>query len=154
MKGFSQKTNKMRRLSGDKPLNTPQPRAILKLPCPRWLKGEAASLWRSLAPQLIAAGVLTAWDKAAFQALCVSYGLMMQAARDLLTAGVTVPDRSGSDKKHPAQTIFRSNSDTFRKYCELFGIAPLARQRLDITIPDKSNALEELLDDATTHFKP
>jgi len=148
MRGFSQKSNNLKRLTGDRPLNNPTPEKVFRLPCPKWIHGHGRNLWRSQAPSLIEAGVLTRWDVPAFQALCVSYGLMMQAAQELTEEGLKVPaERGGSSKKHPAHTVFRANSETFRKFAELFGLAPLARQRLDIKVIDtKEKSFLELLD--------
>lgn len=49
--------------------------------CPDWLKGEARSLWKRVAPGAIKAGLLTVVDVPAFEALCQSYARWRQFER-------------------------------------------------------------------------
>lgn len=69
----------MRGNPGRRPLNheEPTPDAVTAdnplAKCPKWLTGEARSLWNRVAPGAIKAGLLTVVDIAEFEALCLSY---------------------------------------------------------------------------------
>src|ERR1051325_3456696 len=72
---------------GRRPLNVdePQPPPVEAgsplAKCPKWLTGDARTLWNRVAPGAIRSGLLTEVDLPAFEALCQSYARWRQFER-------------------------------------------------------------------------
>lgn len=98
---------------------------------PEHIGAEGMAFWRQSAPMLAELGLLTATDLPAFEALCVHYNAMVEAARMLVEHGQLVEGQTGL-KKNPAHQIFRDNSTAFRQYCGMFGLSPADRSRFGV----------------------
>lgn len=132
---------------GKRRLNTnePKPKAGAP-PMPRKrLSPEGQRLWKTLAPKLAELGLITEADGAAFEMLCVHYGVAVQAARQLREDGLTTTDEDGLIRKHPLLQVLRESSTAFRMYAEQFGLTPAARARLRLPAPDEEPSLAEVL---------
>ena len=123
----------------------PQFPAPASLYAPRYLSKTAQGLWRRYGHLLVDRGVLRESDVAAFEALCLAYGTMVDAARILKREGLTTVDERGLPRKHPAYQIMRESSMQLKSYCALFGLSPSDRQRLVIEPLDGEPNLAELL---------
>lgn len=72
---------------GRRPLNQhePQPEHVpidsRLAKCPKWLTGEARTLWNRVAPGAIRAGLLTVVDIPEFEGLCLSYARWREAEK-------------------------------------------------------------------------
>ena len=77
----------MRGNPGHRPVNQDEPKPPAVKPdsglaqCPKWLTGEARNLWKRIAPDAIASGLLTVVDLPAFEALCLSYARWRELER-------------------------------------------------------------------------
>lgn len=155
---------------GKRRLNASEPAyatASPRLPAGR-LPKEAAALWRALAPQLAAAGVLKQPDLPALEMLCLHYAMARAALVQLLDDGkVEVEDADGrlysiSDgnlavvlvseteagrtlKKHPAAVVLRENSLAFKSYLTEFGLTPSSRVRIHVDTGEREMSLGESL---------
>ena len=119
------------------------------LRCPAWMGKFGRDYWQDLAPRLIRANVLTELDKGSFEALCLSYHLMKQSGIELMNDGFTVKaERGDTVKKVPAFTVYKTNTDIYRKLAEGFGLMPLARERLTVQEPSSGewDEFESMLD--------
>ncbi|MBU2548372.1 MAG: phage terminase small subunit P27 family [Proteobacteria bacterium] len=103
--------------------------------CPSWMPKHGKEFWGKYARTLMDMGVLTEVDRATFEALCLSYALMREAAEQMVSEGPVVPHERGGVKKNPAFTVYKENVEQFRKLAESFGLSPLSRQRLDVKEP-------------------
>jgi len=99
----------------------PEPPASL---CP-----EARAVWRRLAPDLYASGVLTHWDLEAFTAYC-DLAVQVDRARQGLQGGLVVRARGNTLVTHPAWRIYRDGLVLLRAYAIEFGLTPAARSQI------------------------
>lgn len=86
-------------------------------------------MWRSHAPDLSAAGVLTTWDVDAFAAYC---GVVVQVRRAerILEAGQVLKGRRDSAVTNPAWRIYRDALGLLRAYAMEFGLTPASRSQI------------------------
>jgi P27 family predicted phage terminase small subunit len=149
-----------RRLNESEPAYAP---ASARLPSGK-LPKEAAALWRALAPQLAAAGVLKQPDRPALEMLCLHYAVVRAALAQMLKDGrvevenaegqlftvsdgelaIVVPVGEGF-KKHPAATVLRENSLAFKSYLAEFGLTPSSRVRIHVDTGEREQSLAEAL---------
>jgi P27 family predicted phage terminase small subunit len=132
---------------GHRPLNQDEPQPTAGCTMPAWLSPTAKSEWRRLAPKLLALGLLTENDRAAFAGYCQAYAELVDATRILDKEGRILPvfatskalgtilDGNGrpiriGGKLHP---MLKSQRDAFARVRVLlaeFGLTPSARGRL------------------------
>ena len=115
----------------------PKPEALIPDPPPE-LSADAREEWDKISPRLLAAGLLTAIDRAALAAYCQAYGRWVQAERalaemakrDLVTAGLLIKTKNGNAIQNPlVGTANKAMSDMVR-YATEFGMTPSARSRV------------------------
>jgi len=99
----------------------PEPPASL---CP-----EARAVWRRLAPDLYAGGVLTHWDLEAFTAYC-DLAVQVDRARQGLQGGLVVRARGNTLVTNPLWRIYRDSLVLLRAYAIEFGLTPAARSQI------------------------
>lgn len=101
---------------------------------PRSLGQGARAVWRRLAPELHAAGRLTAFDVDAFAVYC---GLVAshERAGALLDRTLLVKGRRDEAVTSPAWKIYRDTAVLIRAYAAEFGLTPRARSVLSVTAP-------------------
>jgi len=114
---------------------------------------------------LLDMGVLTAADLPALEMMCLHFAVSRAALEEMIKDGrneiqdddgrtyfisediaVTTEGMHGI-KKHPAASVFRENSQTFRLYLTEFGLTPAARVRVK-TQPAEEKSLAEMLFEA------
>lgn len=131
----------------------PKPAPIDVVP-PPWLRPEAAKVWARLAPDLIAKGVLTAWDVDSFADLCNLIVVNQQAMEDVLAHGVkcTTPVRELADgtviydlRRNPAWQVARESTTLITTLGGRFGLNPSDRQQLSIGDGNSGNPDDDLL---------
>ena len=72
---------------GHRPINHDEPKPPAITPasplarCPKWLTGDARTLWKRVAPGAIQSGLLTVVDVPTFEAFCQSYARWRQFER-------------------------------------------------------------------------
>lgn len=99
------------------------------------LKPEAVSanaklsaLWDQIVPELDKCGLLAPSDAPAIE-LALRHFLIARVAAGELNDGVTVQDREDDTRKHPADAVFRAQSELFLKYASQLGMTFVARAR-------------------------
>jgi P27 family predicted phage terminase small subunit len=98
----------------------------------------------SVAPFLIADGLLEHLYLGPFLAMCSSYAHWLEAQERLSKDGFTITDNRGVTRKSPFVTIEKNYATSFIKFAEDFGLTPMSRQRL--SIPDQEGpSLEDIL---------
>lgn len=96
---------------------------------------ELSKLWDVVVPQLDEAGLVAPSDGLSIE-LALRHYLLARAAHDEVDR-VTVADTNhGGIKKHPAESIFRSESEMFLRYATQLGMTFVARARTVVKGPE------------------
>jgi P27 family predicted phage terminase small subunit len=105
---------------------------------PVWLKKESAEEWDRIIPILDSMGVLSRLDRAVVADYCTVWGRLVAVEKELDSAEALVVGRSDRQEwvKNPLWSVSNQLRQRFHKCCELLGLAPGPRGRLDV--PDKS----------------
>lgn len=101
--------------------------------CPKHLKGTAREAWVRLAEALDEAGVLRRPHAEALAGACVALGHAIDADELISREGylVTVVTKAGSSQRlHPAVSLSLRAWDSFRRFCQEFGLTPASAARL------------------------
>jgi P27 family predicted phage terminase small subunit len=104
---------------------------------PNWLCGEAAAEWGRIIPILDAMGVLSLLDRAVIADYCTVWSQLVRVERELSGADVLTETRSDSEGmvKNPLWSVANQLRQRFDRKCEMLGLAPGPRGRLDV--PEK-----------------
>lgn len=128
---------------GKKSTEEPKPKpASVRMPA--GMSPAERSYWRRLAPDLIAKGVLTAWDVDAFKDLCIIRARKDAADQDIAERGILVEGRDGL-VRNPAVMIASQASLEAARLGARFGLSPSDRAALHVARP-KLSGLEEFLE--------
>lgn len=143
-RGPAKKPTNVAILHGDRKdrINTdePKPSAADIVP-PEWLPAAAVEVWEALAPDLIAKGVLTAWDAEAFACWCDAVVRRRKAAAKLKVEGEVVEqpvyNRNGEVTgsrlgKNPWLHVLDGADAQVQRYGARFGLTPSDRADLHI----------------------
>jgi P27 family predicted phage terminase small subunit len=88
-----------------------------------------SELWDQLVPELDKMGMLSPADGPAIE-LALRHFLLARVAAGQITEDVTVVDHGhGGVKKHPAEAVFRAESQMFLAYAAQLGLTFVARAR-------------------------
>lgn len=109
------------------------------------LYGGALEVWTRLAPDLIAKGVLTAWDVDAFTTYCKLIATYREASRQLDENGLTAQGAAGGVIKSPFWQIMRDAVDGQIRLGARFGLTPSDRAQLKIGQDSDPRGAERLL---------
>lgn len=112
---------------------------------PDGLPEAGKDLWKRAAPEFRRLGLLSPATLPGFYALCLTWGIAMDAAQTVRTDGLTIEGVNDTAKKHPAATILREFLSDFRMWCGEYGLTPSALQRLKILPQEELDAMEEVL---------
>lgn len=116
---------------------------------PPWLPEAASQVWDTLAPDLIAKHVLTAWDVDMFAAFCAAVVANREAAAEIDENGVKcstlVRETSNGDmiydlRRNPAWQVFRESAVTMAAIGGKFGLSPADRAGLSMGKADDDDA--------------
>jgi P27 family predicted phage terminase small subunit len=100
---------------------------------PRGLSKYARLMWKSLAADAVAAGVLNASDMHAFALLVETLETAHLAAAAVKVEGFVVPTSDGGQKKHPAVAVLETARAQAKTLLAEFGLTPRARGAIDAT---------------------
>jgi P27 family predicted phage terminase small subunit len=142
-------TSRASRLNDAEPILEP----LLPTP-PAELSVDALEEWEKVSRRLLAAGILTAIDRAALAAYCQAYGRWLQAERalaatakhDAITAGLLIKTTKGNAIQNPLVGIANKAKSDMVRYAAEFGMTPSSRTRVRSTNPSP--------DDPADHFFP
>lgn len=119
--------------------NEPLPQSTVRMPSD--LSDGAKKVWKRLAPDLQAKGVLTAWDVDEFSSFCDAVERRARAAKNLDKEGEVVNEpvfnRNGELTGHrPALSkwwqVWKGANEAMLRYGARFGMSPSDRSQLTI----------------------
>lgn len=134
---------------GDRPSRTntkePKPRVSGVPRCPSWLSDQAKTVWRSLAKDLHARGVLTAWDVHAFAVFCEAVVHHRKGCEMVDGSAILVKGAHGALVKNPGLQIVRDSAQIIRAFAQEFGLTPSARSAIELPDTPELEAARRLL---------
>lgn len=118
------------------PKDEPKPAAPNRLDPPAWLTGSARQKWRTIAPRLAAAGLLTVADVDAMARYCDTWSRWRACCRVIDRLGMTyeLKDAKGnvtSVQQRPEVSIARGLAQQLSRLEQEFGMTPSSRTRVD-----------------------
>ncbi|WKV74234.1 phage terminase small subunit P27 family [Streptomyces sp. PCS3-D2] len=156
-RGPAPKPTALRVLHGDRAdrinKDEPQP-SELGVEAPGWLSDAALEVWETLADDLTAKGVLTAWDVEAFANWCDAVARRRDAAGHVETEGAVteqpVFNKNGEQTgvrlaKSPWLMALDAADAQVQRYGARFGLTPSDRAQLKIGGQDNPAGAERLL---------
>ena len=146
IEGRRPKPTKLKLLAGNpgkRPLNTkePGPRVIALPKPPAELSVAARKEWRRLGRQLIALGILTEIDTAAFAVFCQAWGRWLEAEANLKKYGLVIPI-NGELRLSPYLRIADTAMATILRAAPEFGMTASARSRIHVEQPKDEHTAE------------
>jgi P27 family predicted phage terminase small subunit len=126
--------------------NEPKPLALVSLDPPAHIQGEAASLWKRLAPILDRMGVLTEADVDAFEALCIAWADWKDALAAIAEDGAYYQTFSESGMMRRAHPALGVRNDAWRRVIagmSEFGLTPASRTKVSARSKDDDDPLAE-----------
>ena len=132
---------------GRRPLNAREPQPRPRLPrAPDHLSGEARKEWSRAGKFLLALGLISDLDRAAFAAYCTAYGRWIEAEQALKTYGVMLKSPTGFPIQSPYLAVANKAMEQMRALLAEFGMAPASRTRVaGVPLDDEEDELEALL---------
>lgn len=120
------------------PDNNPKPPATLNL--------YGKRLWKELLPKLMQTGLYTEGDYQAFELLCMAYGDMISARKELQKTGTVVVTEKGTVYQHPNVGIANQAWTRVKLMLGQFGLTPAERTRVKALSPgEKTKSLADSL---------
>ena len=149
MAGRPPKPTKLKMLQGNpgrRPLPENEPQPTVAIPTrPGWLSVEAKHEWRRLAPELERLELLTLVDRGAFAAYCQSWGLYVDAVKDLLENGTIFVTAKGYQSPRPSVGMMVKMLSAMSRFGGKFGLSPSDRAKIDLPKPAKGDEFSEFL---------
>jgi len=132
---------------GHRPLDEDEPRAAPKLPPPPVeLSAAAKKIWRRDGRKLLALGVMTALDGAAFAAYCQSYARWLEVTALLAKSSVLIKTAEGGYQLNPLLRVARETQDQYTRALVEFGMSPSSRTRVKgLPAPEQRDPFEEFI---------
>ena len=148
-RGRPRKPTKLRLLQGNpgkRPINQnePKPKPRTKDPSPPdTLSAVGRKEWRRTARELLAVGLLTDLDMAAFQGYCHIYERWADAEANLRQYGAVIRTKKTQTLVHsPYWSVANKAWDQMRAFWSDFGMTPVARTRIDLTTVEEDDFTE------------
>jgi P27 family predicted phage terminase small subunit len=140
---------------GKRALNDQEPPAPPAIPKPpSYLTKEAKREWRSLAPMLKAAGLLTNLDGNALGLLCSAIARSNEAERELAANGSIITTPSGIQRVSPWALIANKASKQVIALCVEFGMTPSARTRVKVDLKPLEDDFDRYLRGGPMQHQP
>jgi P27 family predicted phage terminase small subunit len=121
------------------PLATEEPKSVCIVECPPELSPTARQEWDRLAPELIAAGRLTPFDRGPLAAYCTAYAIWAEAVDALQRYGTVMKSPNG----YPVQSLYLSivnrQVEIMIRIASEFGFTPASRSR--VPSPSKGGSM-------------
>lgn len=103
-------------------------------------------LWKEMLPKLVETGLYTDGDYQALELLCMAYGDLIQARKDLKQSGTVVITDKGTVYQHPNVGIANQAWTRVKMMLGQFGLTPAERTRVKARTPEeKRGSLAESL---------
>lgn len=132
---------------GHRPLNNSEPVAPEGIPeCPDFLDDEAKAEWSRVCDDLQRMAVLSAVDRPAITAYCVTYSRWVEAERHVKQHGMIVKSPvKGVPIPNPFLWVATSAMAELRKWLTEFGLTPSSRSRIRVGPHRQANPLDQFL---------
>lgn len=134
------------------PANEPAPPVISAVSePPAHLNAWAADMWRTLAKELTALGMLTTLDEYSLEVLCEQYGVYREMKDAITQSGKLTMAQYLATRNSQTMPEYAAMKSAFERYSALlkeFGLSPASRSRIDLPArePAKSDPMEALLE--------
>ena len=130
--------------------NTPAtPKPPAKRPTkPSWLLPEAKKEWNRVSGTLWKMGLLTELDRFALAMYCQQVALYERAQNTMMIEGETYKTPTGQLKQRPEYFIQKDCIKEIRQLCNMFGLSPNSRMRMELPEgdTDEIDEFESMLD--------
>ena len=113
------------------PTSNPSPPATLNI--------YGKRLWKEMLPKLLEVGLYSEGDHQAFELLCMAYGDLIQARKDLKESGTIVVTENGTVYQHPNVGIANQAWNRCKLMLGQFGLTPAERTRVKARSPEEKN---------------
>ena len=123
------------------PVNEPKPTVRLP-PAPSHLAPAAKAEWRRTGKLLLALGLVTDIDRAAFAVYCQAYARWVEAEDNLRQFGMIVKAPSGYPIPSPFLSIANQSMAQIQRMLGEFGMTPASRTRIQVA--ERSDADDPL----------
>lgn len=104
---------------------------------PMTLNTYGKRLWKEMLPKLIETGLFSDGDYQAFELLCMAYGDLIQARKDLKQSGTVVITEQGTVYQHPNVGIANQAWNRVKLMLGQFGLTPAERSRVKARTPEE-----------------
>lgn len=113
--------------------NEPDPPQSDRPPtAPTWMSDDAKKVWRALAKDMHAKGLLTTWDRETFAVFCEAVVHHRRACELVDASAVLVRGEKGGLVKNPALQAVRDTAATVRAFALEFGLTPSSRSGIEL----------------------
>ncbi|HVL82613.1 MAG TPA: P27 family phage terminase small subunit [Actinomycetota bacterium] len=148
--GRPRKPTRLKLLHGDEPRHVnhrePQPAVADKPPAPfREMSAEAKKVWRSLARDLHAAGLLTRVDRWSLRIQCERLALIERIEGLGVLSRLLVRDRDGDLRTNPLWRQWRDVTRASELWFREFGMTPASRSGIEVPDQRTEEELARLL---------
>jgi P27 family predicted phage terminase small subunit len=134
------------------PTDEPEPEGLATVPpAPGWLPDLAKECWRSVARELVNAGMLAKLDLTILELLCVSYAYWRRMLKETDEVGFVARfyDDHGNEKyaqPTPEATLAIKYAAEVNRYAKVMGLGIAYRVGLHIDGGNKSKAVDPIMD--------
>ncbi len=122
--------------------------AVEGLEPPQEIPPAGVKLWQEIVPILSAANLLNLVDRAALTALCIQWARGVEAREFILDEGYFSLGAAGQIVEHPALGMERKAHAMLLRFCEHYGLTPVARARIAATLDGRRSVEDDLSFDA------
>lgn len=132
---------------GKRPLKPTEPTPVLRLPsAPKQLSPAAKKEWRRTGRRLLAMGLMSEVDEAAFAAYCQSYARWLEMQAMIQEMGVLAKEPgTGAFVLNPLLRVAREAQEQFTRALTEFGMTPSSRTRMHGQTKEEKSEFEEFL---------
>lgn len=113
--------------------------AALEVVCPAGLSDAAQAMWDRLAPDMIAKGVLTAWDADSFAEGLEWFVRARELSRRLRKTGCSIKGTRGTMVANPDFYAAKNALEAAMRILSRFGMTPSDRTQLKVPSSKKSD---------------
>jgi P27 family predicted phage terminase small subunit len=147
MAGRPRKPTALRLVHGTrgKNQNKSEPMPTGEANAPDWLSDEAKDVWKHLATELEAIGLLTSMDEQAFAVYCQSYAELIEAEAELVKGGKTQTTKDGFVRKSPWLSVRDEAHKRMQQIGAQFGFSPASRTRIEVKPKDDKSPKAQYL---------
>ena len=123
-----------------------EPIPVVNIPSmPKYLKGEAATEWKRIAPLLAKMKCLTEWDRSLLAAYCFEWGVYVELCKKVKIKDLVITTINGNKIHNPLLSARNKALSNLKEIATEFGLSPSSRTRLAVDEKEEENAFMALL---------